>query len=79
MTPFPAGVCLEVLRSFPHIPILGVCLGHQALAQVHGGKVVKAPEPVHGRISSLQHTGHALMADIPSGEEQGFDVVRWVV
>jgi para-aminobenzoate synthetase len=59
------------------VPILGVCLGHQALAAVNGGKVVRAPEPVHGRLSAVQHTGHPLFADIPSGPGQGFEVVRW--
>lgn len=72
-----AGICLEVLRSFPDFPILGVCLGHQALAHVHGGSVTKAPEPVHGRLSELCHSGHALMAGIPSGAGMGFEVVRW--
>ena len=70
------GICLEVLRSFPDVPILGVCLGHQALAHVHGGRVAKAPEPVHGRLSELRHSGHALMAGIPSGAGKGFEVVR---
>ena len=72
-----AGVCTSVLRDLPHVPVLGVCLGHQALALVHGGRVIKAPEPVHGRISELEHNGHAMFAGIPSGSEGGFDVVRW--
>lgn len=72
----PSGVSLEVLKQLPHVPILGVCLGHQALALVHGGRVVKAPEPVHGRVSEVVHTGHPLMAGIPSGPSAGFEVVR---
>ena len=71
-----AGVCLEVLRQLPDTPILGVCLGHQALAYLHGGHVVKAPEPVHGRLSTLDHSGHPLFDGVPSGEHAGFDVVR---
>ena len=73
-----AGVCLDVLKQLPNVPVLGVCLGFQALALVHGGRVVRAPEPVHGRLSELEHTGHPLMAGIPSGAGQGFDVVRCV-
>ncbi|KAG1659328.1 hypothetical protein FOA52_010376 [Chlamydomonas sp. UWO 241] len=71
------GVCIDVLRELSHVPILGVCLGHQALAHAHGGRVVKAPEPVHGRVSTLQHSGHLLLAGIPSGPGQGFEVVRY--
>lgn len=58
------------------MPILGVCLGHQALALMHGADVLRAPEPVHGRLNSLQHTNHPLLEGIPSGPGQGFDVVR---
>ena len=72
------GVCLEVLLDLSDVPILGVCLGHQALAHVHGGRVVKAPEPVHGRLSELQHCGrHGLFTGIPSGPGGGFEVVRY--
>jgi para-aminobenzoate synthetase len=71
-----AGVCLPVLQQLRDVPILGVCLGHQALAVAHGGHVVLAPEPVHGRVSELEHTGHPLMQDIPSGAGRGFEVVR---
>ena len=49
------------------VPILGVCLGMQALAHAHGAAIVKGPEPVHGRISNVRHTGHPLFAGIPSG------------
>lgn len=73
--PQDIGICLDVINSFPHLPILGVCLGHQALAHAHGGTVLKAPEPVHGRLSTLVHSGHSLMAGIPSGK--GFNVVRY--
>lgn len=49
------------------VPVLGVCLGMQALAAVHGGHVIHAPEPVHGRLSDVEHTGHPLFSGIPSG------------
>jgi para-aminobenzoate synthetase len=69
------GVCLDLLRAAPNVPILGVCLGFQMLVVANGGKVVKAPEPVHGRLSSIQHTGHSLFTGIPSGLE--YQVVRY--
>eukprot|EP00892_Ulva_mutabilis_P002610 jgi/Ulvmu1/1234/UM109_0032.1 len=71
------GVVPQVLQHFADVPILGVCLGHQALADVHGASVVRAPEPCHGRLSDIQHNGHELFLDIPSGKESGFRVVRY--
>lgn len=56
-TPDDAGISLEVIRRYKgKIPILGICLGHQSLAQVFGGKVVKAMEPVHGKVHPVKHT-----------------------
>lgn len=75
--PADVGVCLEILKRLPDVPILGVCLGHQALALVHGGTVHSAPEPVHGRLSELQHSGHTLFAGMPSGVNEGLEVVRY--
>jgi anthranilate/para-aminobenzoate synthase component II len=72
----PAGVCMDVLRQCPSVPVLGVCLGHQALALAAGGRVLRSPEPVHGRLSTLSHTGHPLFKDCPSGPDAGFNVVR---
>ncbi|KAI8473833.1 MAG: aminodeoxychorismate synthase, partial [Monoraphidium minutum] len=77
LVPADVGVCMDVLRQLPAIPILGVCLGHQALAAAHGAAVARAPEPVHGRLSALRHGGHALFAGCPSGPGAGFDVVRY--
>lgn len=75
--PADVGVVPQVLRQFAEVPILGVCLGHQALASVHGAAVVRAPEPCHGRLSDIQHNGHELFADMPSGKGSGFRVVRY--
>ena len=61
------GLSLAVLERKVPLPVLGVCLGMQALAHAHGGTIVKGPEPVHGRISNVRHTGHPLFAGIPSG------------
>ncbi len=59
--PESAGISLEVVRQFgPCLPILGVCLGHQAIAQALGGRVVRAPQPVHGQASTLTHDGTDL-------------------
>lgn len=75
--PADIGICLRLLLECWDIPILGVCLGHQALGYVHGAHVVHAPEPVHGRLSEIQHNGCQLFHDIPSGRDSGFKVVRY--
>lgn len=59
-----------MLKAAVDVPVLGVCLGMQLLAAEHGGRVSHAPEPVHGRLSSIQHAGHALFRNIPSGARQ---------
>ncbi len=64
--PNQAGVCLEVLTELsPHIPTLGVCLGHQALAQAYGGKIVRADELMHGKTSPVLHQGDGVFAGLP--------------
>ncbi len=65
-TPNEAGVCIEVVRQLgARIPMLGVCLGHQAIAAALGGDVIRAPEPVHGRTSVIEHEGDGLFAGLP--------------
>src|SRR5690349_3089245 len=59
------GLCREILRD-GHVPVLGVCLGHQGLAVAYGGLVDRAPAPWHGRVSAVRHDGSALFAGIPS-------------
>ncbi|GAA5147951.1 aminodeoxychorismate synthase component I [Microbacterium pseudoresistens] len=63
--PADFGVCAEVIRSTA-LPLLGVCLGHQGIAHAHGGSVVRAPEPRHGRPSTVVHDGMDLFAGLPS-------------
>ncbi len=60
-TPNEAGVCLDLIRAASGAtPILGVCLGHQAIGQVFGGKVVRAPVPMHGKVSLISHNARGL-------------------
>ena len=64
-TPNEAGICLDLIASVADkIPILGVCLGHQAIGQVFGGKVVRAPTPVHGKLSQIRHRGAGIFRGI---------------
>jgi anthranilate synthase component II len=64
-TPDDAGICLDLIaRAGPEIPMLGVCLGHQAIGQAFGGEVVRAPVPMHGKVSDICHTGRAIFHGI---------------
>lgn len=64
-TPDDSGISLDILKNFAEkIPILGVCLGHQAIGQFFGGKVVRAPEPVHGKPVEICHDGKTIFAGL---------------
>jgi anthranilate synthase component 2 len=66
-TPSDAGICLELLALAPQtLPMLGVCLGHQAMGQAFGGDVVSAKEIMHGKISNVTHAGGGLFRGLPS-------------
>ena len=64
-TPNEAGICLDlVAQASPTIPILGVCLGHQAIGQAFGGAVVRGPAPVHGKLSEIRHVAKGVFLGI---------------
>lgn len=65
-TPHEAGISLDIIRAFAgRVPLLGVCLGHQCIGQVFGGRVVRAPVPVHGKTAAVEHTGQGLFQGMP--------------
>lgn len=65
-TPNEAGICLELIaKAAPAIPIFGVCLGHQAIGQAFGGKVIRAPHLMHGKLSTIHHGGKGVFRDVP--------------
>ncbi|KAF9389010.1 Protein phosphatase PP2A regulatory subunit B [Podila verticillata] len=66
------GICTQILQT-AHIPIFGVCLGHQGIGHIHGAKVTYGPEPVHGQIAKVHHDGTGLFVGIP----QDFEAVRY--
>lgn len=73
-TPNEAGICMEVIRKADgRMPILGVCLGHQAIGQVYGGEVVRAPQPMHGKLSRIHHTGKSVFR----GLNNDFNATRY--
>jgi anthranilate synthase component 2 len=66
-TPNEAGICLDIIaKAGPVLPVLGVCLGHQAIGQSYGGKVIRAPAPMHGKLSTIHHKGKGLFKALPN-------------
>ncbi len=73
-TPNEAGLSCDVIATFgPYIPLLGVCLGHQAVGQVYGGRVVRAPQPMHGKTSLIYHQREGVFGNLP----QPFEANRY--
>ena len=74
-TPNEAGICLPLIgaAAAAGVPLLGVCLGHQAIGQAYGGKVIRAPVPLHGQLSTIRHQGLGLFAGVP----ERFQVTRY--
>jgi anthranilate synthase component II len=73
-TPNEAGISMEVIRTFgPHVPTLGICLGHQCLGQVFGGRVVRARQVMHGKTSMIHHRGEGVFRGLP----QPFEATRY--
>jgi anthranilate synthase component 2 len=67
-TPDDAGICLGLIAAAPaSLPILGVCLGHQAIGQAFGGRVVRSSAPMHGKTSAIHHQGEGVFKDLPDG------------
>jgi len=64
--PEDAGICIALIQAAPKLPILGVCLGHQCLANAYGGITLRSGEPTHGRFSVCSHDGDAMFANISS-------------
>jgi anthranilate synthase/aminodeoxychorismate synthase-like glutamine amidotransferase len=66
-TPQEAGISIELVRHFADkVPVLGVCLGHQAIGAAFGGEIVRAPKLMHGKTSEVQHDGKTIFKDLPS-------------
>jgi anthranilate synthase component 2 len=72
--PRDAGICLELIETAgTTIPIFGVCLGHQALGEAYGGEVIRAPEPVHGKLATIEHQGETVFR----GLNESFRAARY--
>jgi anthranilate synthase component 2 len=65
-TPAQSGITVPLVAAAGPIPVLGVCLGHQAIGEAFGGKVVRAPAPMHGKVSPIEHDGTSVFAGLPN-------------
>lgn len=73
-TPNEAGICLDLIHDIDgRIPILGVCLGHQSIGQAYGGNVIRAPVPMHGKLSTITHNAKAIFEGLP----KEFEITRY--
>src|ERR1700743_3367092 len=73
-TPNEAGICLDLIKQADgNVPILGVCLGHQAIGQIYGGEIVRGPQPMHGKLSRIHHTGKSVFR----GLNNDFEATRY--
>lgn len=73
-TPQDSGICLELIKTASgKVPLFGVCLGMQAMGEAFGGKVIRAPKPMHGKISKIFHEGRSVFKGLPSP----FDATRY--
>lgn len=66
--PIDAGICIDLIKAVAEteIPLFGVCLGHQSVAEAFGGKIIRAPKPLHGKTSKITHTNKTIFTGIPS-------------
>ena len=65
-TPAQSGITVPIVAAAGGIPLLGVCLGHQAIGEAFGGRVIRAPAPMHGKVSPMEHDGNGVFAGLPS-------------
>ncbi len=73
-TPDKAGICVDLVKDAgPNLPVLGVCLGHQAIGEAFGGQIIRAPVQMHGKLSAISHQGRSVFA----GLENGFEATRY--
>ena len=73
-TPNEAGICLDLIKKAgATIPLLGVCLGHQSIGQAYGGDVIRAPVPMHGKLSTITNTGQGIFKGLP----KRFEITRY--
>ncbi|RMF07187.1 MAG: aminodeoxychorismate/anthranilate synthase component II [Alphaproteobacteria bacterium] len=73
-TPDQAGICMELIsKAEGNVPLLGVCLGHQSIGQVYGGRIVRAPQLMHGKLSVIRNTGKGVFAGLP----RSFEATRY--